>query len=246
MDRRFKPRPWPLRIIALTALLLGGQNASACEPILPLFKALAGANFVAPSLWGLAAAVLIKCTAFACYEKDLSKPKAFLFMLLGNVVTSIVGVMVAGFAAAGSAWFIAFPTLFVVTLWPARQLLPRLSWPWIKFFSPSELSGLMMLLLFLSSIFFGIAMSLSDPPGLGYWFLKTGGLYLALLISMVITTFYEEWMVYVLARKPTEPPTFYRAVVRANMLTLFIIMGATAAYLLPQRFASPFFTIAPY
>jgi hypothetical protein len=231
-----------LGLLILLACFCGRSEAYACEPILPLFHALTGASFVTKSFWGLAAAVLIKCVAFACYEQSLSWPKAFFFMLLGNVVTSVIGFVVAGFAAAGSAWFITLPLLFAVTLWPARQLLPRLSWPWLKVFSPSSLAGFTMLLLFLSYVFFGIARSLGDPPGWGYWLAKAGGLYLAIIISMVITTFYEEWMVYVLARKPKEPPTFYQAVVRANMLTLFIIMGCTAAYILPQRFASPFFT----
>jgi len=245
MVRRFMLRSSAIWITILAGLLLCCQNATACEPILPLFKALNGANFVAPSLWGLAAAVFIKCTAFACYEKDLPKSKAFLFMLMGNVVTSIIGFLVAGFAAAGSAFFIALLLLYAVTFWPARQLLPRLSWPWLKLHSPSSLAGIMLMLLFLSCIFFGVARSLNDPPGLGYWMLKVAGLYTALLISMVITTFYEEWVVYLLARKPTDPPTFYKAVVRANMLTLFVIMGCTAAYMLPQRFASPFFTVIP-
>ncbi len=245
MRQRKATTSWLTRIIIAGAFVFSCHDASGCEPILPLFTALNGANFVAPSLWGLAAAVFIKCTAFACYEKDLPKSKAFLFMLLGNVVTSIIGVLVAGFAAASSAFFIALPLLYAVTFWPARQLLPRLSWPWLESHSPSSLAGIMLMLLFLSGLFFGIARSLNDPPGLGYWMLKVLGLYMALLISMVITTFYEEWIVYLLARKPTDPPTFYKAVVRANMLTLFVIMGCTAAYMLPQRFASPFFTVTP-
>lgn len=216
-------------------------EVSACEPILPLFRALTGATFITASFWGLAAAVLIKCAAFACYEKSLSKPKAFLFMLAGNALTTVIGVLVAAFAAAPSIF--AVPLLVVITLWAARQLLPRVNWPWMQRLTPGSLAGILTLMLFASYFFFGLAMSRPDPPPPSYWVWKTGGLIVAILVSMVITTFYEEWIVYLLARKPKEPPSFYYAVVRANLLTLFIIMGCTAAYILPQRFASPFFTI---
>ena len=223
--------------------LLQPDQASACEPILPLFHALTGAKFVTASLWALGAAVFIKCAAFTYYERDLPKPKAFLFMLLANVVSTVVGFIIAGLVTANGAILIGLPLLFVSTFWSARQLLPRLASPRLKYVSADGLAGLMLLLLFTSYVFFGVAMSLDDPPGMGYWIAKTGGLYLAIIISMVISTFYEEWIVYLLARKPKEPPTFYRAVVRANVLTLLIVMGCTAAYILPQRFASPFFTI---
>jgi hypothetical protein len=233
-----------LFVLASLVFFCGQGEARACEPILPLFKALAGANFVSSSLLGLAAAVLIKCVAFACYEKSLSWPKAFCFMLAGNIVTSLIGIVIAGFAAA-PALLISLPLLFMATFWAARQLLPRVAWPWIQKLSPEHLAGFVVLALFVSYLLFGLATTQPDPPRLAYWIFKSGGLYAALLISMVITTFYEEWMVYVLARKPKEPPSFYTAVVRANLLTLFVIMGCTAAYMLPQRFASPFFTILP-
>ncbi len=239
MDSR--SQRWPVGLMTLGGFFCFQNEASACEPILPLFRALTGANFIAASFWGLAAAVLIKCTAFACYEKSLSKPKAFLFMLAGNVVTTMIGVLVAAFAAAPSLF--AVPLLVAVTLYAARQLLPRVNWPWMQYLTPGSLAGILTLMLFISYFFFGIAMSRPDPPPASYWVWKTGGLIIAIMISMVITTFYEEWIVHLLARKPKEPPSFYHAVVRANLLTLFIIMGCTAAYVLPQRFASPFFTI---
>lgn len=230
-------------IVALTAFLGGSPSAHACEPIIPLFHALTGATFVTASLWALGAAVFIKCAAFTYYERDLPKPKAFFFMLLANVVSTIVGFIIAGLVSANGVVFFGVPLLFVSTFWSARQLLPRLASPQLKHFSAESLTGLVTLLLIMSYVFFGVAMSLDDPPGMGYWIAKTGGLYLAIIISMVISTFYEEWIVYLLARKPKEPPTFYRAVVRANVLTLLIVMGCTAAYILPQRFASPTFTI---
>jgi hypothetical protein len=74
-----------------------------------------------------------------------------------------------------------------------------------------------------------------------YWVLKLAYIYPALAISIGLTTLWEEWLVYRLARGFAPLAPFYPAVLRANLMTLLVLMGAAAVMALPKRLASPDF-----
>src|SRR5437899_8697437 len=78
-------------------------TTAACEPIIPLTHLMSGANIVGPMLllksftW-LLIAVAIKSTAFVLLERRLPWPKAMLFMLVANALSTIPGILAAVFA----------------------------------------------------------------------------------------------------------------------------------------------------
>jgi len=80
-------------LVVLAAFAIPNSGFS-CEPILPLAQLLGGSSFAGPmmltkSLVWLFVAVAIKCFAFVFLERRLSWPKAILFMLVANVLSTI-------------------------------------------------------------------------------------------------------------------------------------------------------------
>src|SRR5579871_6614811 len=66
---------------------------SACEPIVPLVVTFGGPNLFARSLAWMGGAVLIKCVAFLFFERELRWYHAIGFMIVGNVVSTIAGII---------------------------------------------------------------------------------------------------------------------------------------------------------
>src|SRR5512142_352997 len=101
------------RLFALATLVAGSTGAYACEPVLPLMQAMQPALALSRSFAALALAVVVKSMLFAIFERRISPVRAAWRMLLGNVLTSFVGVLVAAMIASGAAaWTFGLPLAF--------------------------------------------------------------------------------------------------------------------------------------
>ncbi len=96
-------------------------------------------------------------------------------------------------------------------------------------------TGLYLVTFFL----FGMAMVALDKSLFGYWVLKFVSIYVALIISIGLTTLWEEWVVSRLAKKQMPETTFLPAALKANIGALLVGMGYAAVKILPERLQSP-------
>jgi hypothetical protein len=109
------------RLLLIIALLFCAvpSIASACEPILPLAQLLGGSSFAGPmmltkSMVWLFVAVAIKCFSFVFLERRLTWPKAALFMLVANVLSTIPGVLIAAFTSSMGGFILSLPIVWIL------------------------------------------------------------------------------------------------------------------------------------
>ncbi|HTJ00446.1 MAG TPA: hypothetical protein VL527_16320 [Dongiaceae bacterium] len=231
--------------LAALSLLVFTPTARACEPILPFMKVVGGPALVFESWMALLLVVAVKSTIFACSQKHLSIPRALALMLLGNVLTTIVGVLVAGLVGSGAILFLGLFIVWPLCLPPARRLVAAVKHPWIQFFSGDSPAVIMVLALMISCFLFAMSQSFADAEHLAvYWMWKLVAVYLALLVSLILTAFWEEWVVWKFSRCPAEFSGYVQPVLRANLTVLLGVMLVGAALILPQRLKSPDFLVS--
>ena len=226
------------------AVLVFGETANACEPILPFIKVVGGPGMLTSSWIVLFAAVALKSIIFSFSQKKLSFPRAFALMVTGNVLTTIVGMIVAALIGSGPIMFIGALIVWPLCILPARRFIVAANYPWVKRFSAGGLAGVMALALVASCFLFGISSLFADSNHLAvYWIWKLTAVYTALIVSIVLTAFWEEWVVWKLSRCPVEFTGYVQPVIRANLVVLFCVMLFTAGIVLPQRLKSPNFLV---
>ena len=118
-------RKWGRMALAL-AMASIPTAANACEPIIPLAQliggsGLAGTLLLTQSVVWLLVAVAIKSVAFVFLERRLPWRKAICFMLIGNVLSTIPGLLAATFA--GALTLLAVPIIFGLGTLAQRRLL---------------------------------------------------------------------------------------------------------------------------
>lgn len=225
-------------------------NGRACEPILPLFKLLTASSLVGPavvlnSLLWLFAAVAIKCGAFVLLQRGLSWRKAVVYMLVANVVSTIPGVLVSGMAASMSGIYIALPFIFALG-WMVQCRVSRLSQPgpWRR------ISGGTAALGFIAFFFGSVALyefagsALEGRSFASYWLLKFLFVAMVACTGILISAVLEESIIAWLSQKSEENVSFYAPVLRANYLTLAIVLLVAAAEMLPKRLHAPHFIVS--
>ena len=227
--------------LAALAILFFPTPALACEPILPLMMLFAGPAVLTQSLLGLLVAIGIKCAVFAVLERSLSKPRAVFLMFVANVLTTFIGLFVAA-AVAAPALLLALPLMYTFTVAPAGRVRLQTVIPGAAPLGRHGLAGLFTLLLFATYVLFGLAaVQLGQGSPVAYWILKLAYVYAALIISIGLSTLWEEWLIHRLARGAGGPGTYYAPVLHANLAALLVIMGWAAILMLPKRLASPSF-----
>jgi hypothetical protein len=216
--------------------------AYACQPVGPLVMLLGSPHFIMGSVIGFIGAVGIKCGAFAFFEDSLPTWHAIRLMFLANIVTTGIGLWVA-FALMTPFALFALLLVCALTVSPAQHLYIQGQTPWLTRLGPHTLA-LILSLLFLASyvLFFVAARTHNDNPTL-YWILKLAAIYPVLAISIGLTTLWEAWLVSLWVGTSTPARSFYPAVLRANLVTLVVLMGAAAGMALPKRLASPDFLL---
>ena len=110
----------------LLLLLLSPATTWSCEPILPLAQLLGGSSALGPLIWQqsliwLAAAVALKCGAFAFFERRITWQRALVAMLLANVLSTIPGILVAALTSSMSGIIFAIPLMLLLGIMVGRR-----------------------------------------------------------------------------------------------------------------------------
>ncbi len=225
-------------------------SGSACEPIIPLYQLLGGSSLAGPSLlrqslsW-LAAAVVIKCAAFAFFERRLQWRTATAYMLLANVVSTVPGVLIAGFTASIGGVILAVPIIFVLGRWVERRLafLPKPQhFGWMS--GGGATLGFMGVVA-LSFALFGLAgTALEERRLAAYWVLKFLFVAIAAGTGILISAVLEECVIARISGKSRRHASFYAPVLRANYVTLSVVLFVAALEMLPRRLQAPHFIVS--
>jgi len=234
-----------LKIASLVVVIVAfTETARACEPILPFIKVVGGPGVLASSWIVLVAAVVIKSIIFSALQKKLSFVRASLFMVAGNVLTTFIGVIAAVLIGSGPFFVIGALIVWPLCVMPARRMLTVVNRPWLKRFTPTGLAGAMALALVVSCFFFAVSSFFVDSNQLVvYWICKLGAVYIALIVSILLTSFWEEWVIWKLSQCPTDYTGYVQPVIRANLVVLACVMLFAAGVMLPKRLKSPNFLV---
>jgi hypothetical protein len=230
-------------LLAAVFALFGG-TAHACEPILPFITVVGGPGILIGSWVALLAAVILKSVIFSFLQKKLSFPRAFMLMVAGNILTTVVGFLVAALIGSGPIMFFGALIVWPLCILPAKRAIAAVNHPWLKRFTAGSLAAVMALALVASCFLFGISSLFADSNHLGvYWIWKLTAVYTALIVSIVLTAFWEEWVVWKLSRCPVEYTGYVQPVIRANLVILLCVMLFAAGVALPQRLKSHNFLV---
>lgn len=231
-------------LVGSVFLLSTASPVRACEPVLPLIQVVVGPAAITQSLLMLCIAILLKCLIYAVLQKNVRFGRSLLFMLVGNGLSSIVGVISAALIASW-VWLIGVPIVWGLCLLPAKRMLAAAPYPWLTRFSPSAVAALMVFALVGSCLLFAFGQgAISAEAWTLYWVFKFLGIYLALMVSILLSAFWEEWVIWKLSSRPATDPSFVAPVIRANLFVLLCLMVFAAGVMLPKRFKSPHFLAA--
>jgi hypothetical protein len=234
------------RTVILGLALACSLSAQACEPILPFMQVVGGPAVLTGSLIVLLAAVGLKSVAFAAWQPRLGFWHGLLLMIAGNLLTTVIGVIAAVMLGSGPLMLVGVVVAWGLAVLPARRLIASAPLPWLKHFHPGGLAGVMALALGLSVVLFSFAqMGMFSGRPMIHWAVKLTAVYLALMVSIILTAFWEEWVIWRLSSYPEQHSAFVQPVVRANLLVLLAVMLYAAAVMLPHRLKSPNFLVKP-
>jgi hypothetical protein len=184
--------------------------------------------------------VLLKAVLFSLLQEGLSKFRAALFMVMGNVLTSCIGVAIAMVFSVPILLPIALVGIYPLTLLPAYRLVKISNNRLVQRAGMGGVSSILIGLLVLSVVLFFAGQGAVDEEQLTlYWFLKVIYISSALAVSLVLTTFWEEWVISLLAARKGIENIFAVPVFRANTVVLVIAAIIAAILMLPQRLHSP-------
>ena len=222
--------------LAPLVLLAAPLSAGACEPIVPFVKAVGGPGFLAWAFVILGVVVLLKSATFARFQQKITFTKALLWMLAANVVTSIIGVIVPAMIDSGAAMFIGIPLVWALCLLPAQRLIGAAPFPPLARFTPGQVAFGITLVLILSYLLLLISRTVHDSDTFfRYWLFKVPTVFVALLVGLVLTAFWEEWIVWRFSGSGDDDFSFVRPVIRANLIVLAAVMLISVAVIVPKR-----------
>jgi hypothetical protein len=228
------------RVLAVVPLMFAGR-AQACEPVVPFIQVVAPWLALAGSILVLATAVLVKSALFAVFERRIPRLRAAWWMFLGNLLTSFVGLLVAGMIGSGPIWLIGVPVVWFLCWLPSRRLVQVAPLAWLARRSRAGLAGIMTFALLASCILFMTGQgAITTHQLVFYWIIKLLAIFLALLASVTLTTVWEEWVIWRLSSRP-EGTEYFASVLRTNLYVLVLVMAVPAAVMLPKRLKSPDF-----
>jgi len=227
--------------LLIAVVLLAARRAHACEPVVPFMQAVAPTLAFSGSLLMLAGAVVVKSALFAVFERRLPRLHAAWRMFLGNVLTSIVGLLVAAMIGSGPIWLVGVPVVCFLCWLPSRRLVKVAPLAWLARMRPIGLAAMMTGTLLASCILFAAGQAAIGAHQLAlYWAIKLVAIFLALLASVTLTTVWEEWVIWRLSSRP-EGNGFFASVLRTNLYVLVLVMAVPAVLILPKRLKSPDF-----
>ncbi len=218
-------------MILLAASICLSVPLSACEPVLPFMYVVGGPGVITKSIAVLALAVAVKSILFALFQKKLSFARGVLFMLNGNVVSSLVGVLAAGLVGASPfMWLFGIPIAYVLCLLPAVRATRFID-------HSSYFIALIMTIALVGScaLFMTIQGNASRGELVTFWSVKIVAVYLALSVSIALSTFWEEWVIWKLANVEEHETCFIQPALKANLCVLVCVMIYAATLMIPIR-----------
>ena len=237
---RFRSRRFQIFVLVLMAFT--AKPTLACEPVVPFMQVMVPTLALSGSLLVLAAAVVLKSVLFAFFERRLTRLHAAWRMLLGNVLTSFIGLLVAVMIASSPVgWLFGAPVVILLCRLPARRLVKAAPLTWLARRSPAALAMGMTGAMIVSCILFMVGQGVLETHHLAlYWVIKLAAILVALLASIALTAVWEEWVIWRLSAHP-EGTGFFATVLRANLYVLLLVMAVPAVLILPKRLHSPDF-----
>jgi len=213
-------------------VLAAARPADACEPLIPLAMSMAGPAFIMASLTGLAIAVAVKCAAYAAFERRFRWYWAVGLMLAANVVSTIVGGIVAAVTAVPVLGLLGLGVIYVITIIPAARFLDECRGRALKGWGPHRMAAGVVVLVLVSAVLFVLAQSTGGDPRTLFWAFKVLFVFAGIVISMVLTTLWEGGVIAALsgARAPRSGKTGRGRLVRnRGRLDLRAISGREPA-----------------
>lgn len=215
----------------------------ANEPLVPLIMlflaptTFGGAAFA--SLLGFLLIVIVKCVVFII-KSDFKRIRAVLYVLIANVVSTLIGTVVAVMFTSSDILFMGIIILFLVFLLPARRL---------KHFKRFEknstwfIAFALTLITLVTVVIFSFMIGYQASPHV-YWPLKIILSTIAIIISLLISVLYEEAVIARLYKLQTkEEKSFLIPVLWSNIIGVGVIVLIGAIIALPARLKSPDFLI---
>lgn len=233
-----KRYPW-ISAISLLSLMIP-LKAQACEPI-AVFTVLAGPALLGFSLTVLLSVIAVKCFSFALLERRIPFGWGLLDMFLANVVSTFVGILLA-VPSPGLFLFLLVLPVTASALFPTKRLAVLLLGIQEKraFTLVFAVSGGMILSMVLFTAAYQI---INTGMNTVYWILKLAYIAVAFVISIGVTTIYEEWVISKMHMPQTGKPHYFTTVFSANLMAFLLSGGVAAMYMLPKRLASTNFLV---
>jgi hypothetical protein len=215
-------------------LCLFHRSAFACEPVVPL------AMLFGIPLYSLFGVIILKAILFVWLEKSIPIHKSILFIVIANIFSSLIGLGLVLATSVPSLIFAALPVVYFISITPSKRLVEFNPWEAFKNWNSNLLSIIIVGLYFSTFVLFGFAQSKLDSSLTLYWVLKFLYVFIALTVSIGLTTLWEEWVIYKLSQNKGN---FLINVLKVNLVTFFLIMAYFAAMALPERLQSRNFLI---
>ena len=230
-------------LLIATAFSILTSTAFGCEPVLPLLQVYSGTIFFAGSAIILLSAVLLKCIAFAFLEKSLDWKDAIGLMFIANIFSTLIGLFLSVGAAMPSVFIGAIIIVFGVSYMPACRLVEKVPWAFLKQFNGAGLAFTIVGLYIATYFLFAWSQQLlnSESPTWLYWLAKVGFIYAAIIISIMLTTVWEEYIIARYMSKTVANADYFLPALKANLITMLAIMAYAAAMMIPKRLESPQF-----
>ncbi len=235
------------RILTIAAILLCCGTTSACTPVATLIFVGGTLPFGAllfKSVFVLFLAIALKSILFAQLAA-YGPIRGTLDMAMGNIVSTVPGVIIAGLIASTSSTFIGLgiAMLFIGAI--AGRLVSRLGNLKSGILGGFGLAGLTCFAMFISYILFMLTENMNPADiiadngiAVGYWVLKYIAVFFGLLVTLVVSGVFEGAVILFMHRRDKDGFDVRKvlgAVVRANLWTLFLLSVAGALYTLPTR-----------
>jgi len=226
-------------LFIIMTFLLTTRISYACEPILPLAQVVGGPGYLLFSFWALLVAVVLKSILFCQLQHDLPKVRAAWYMVLGNAISTVIGVAVMMVFTIPAILPATLVIAWMISRIPSKRLVLVSQNLFIRRLGPTSVSFILIGLLILSLVAFIAGQNAAAGERLTlYWFLKVLSVDFALIVSLLLTTFWEEWTINRMAGSDWENTSFVLPAFRSNAIVLGIASIIGAFMMLPKRFQS--------
>ena len=206
-------------------------------PSIPLAQLFAGAFLFGSSTSNIVYSLCMKAFIFAFFARSLFWGEAVVLMLLASVVSLFVSVCLSYAAMMPLMILFFLPVMYLLAHTPAQRLTASPVFRFIKNQSVHAIAMWGVYLFVATWLVFGMAQMSYGKFDLLYLMLRVFYVYGALVLSIGLTTLWEEWAIAGLWRKRLKWITndhkfqynsFLYPVFKANVISLLIVMVSAA------------------